>query len=62
MISRARHAARFSPVLLEDWELPMVGGRSALMAKYGIIGWWSHVRREDERGCVGVMGSASRVG
>ena len=33
VISRARHAAKFSPVLLEDGELPMVGGRSAVMAK-----------------------------
>ena len=37
-ISSARHVARFSPVLLEEGELPMVGGRSAAMAKYGIIG------------------------
>ena len=36
--SRARQAARFSPVLLEDWEFPIAGGRSALMAKYGIMG------------------------
>ena len=36
--SRARQAARFSPVLLEDAELPMVGGRSLLIAKYGTIG------------------------
>ena len=38
VISRARHVARFSPVLLEEGELPMVGGRSAEMAKYGIMG------------------------
>ena len=62
MISRARHTARFSPVFLEDWELPMVGVRSALVAKYGIIGWCSHVGREGERGSVTVMGSASRSG
>ena len=36
--SRARQAAKFSPVLLEDWEFPIVGGRSVFMAKYGIIG------------------------
>ena len=38
VISSARHVARFSPVLLEEGELPMVGGRSAEMAKYGIMG------------------------
>ena len=38
VISRARQAARFSPVLLEDGEFPIVGGRSLLIAKYGIIG------------------------
>ena len=26
VISRARHTVIFSPVLLEGWELPMVGG------------------------------------
>ena len=31
--SRARQAARFSPVLLEDGEFPIAGGRSAVMAK-----------------------------
>ena len=36
--SRARQAARFSPVLLEDGEFPIVGGSSILIAKYGIIG------------------------
>ena len=36
--SRARQAARFSPVLLEDGEFPTVGGRSLVMAKYGIMG------------------------
>ena len=38
VISRARQAARFSPVLFEDVEFPIVGGRSLLIAKYGIIG------------------------
>ena len=38
VILRARQAARFSPVLLEDGEFPIVGGRSLLIAKYGIIG------------------------
>ena len=33
VISRARQAARFSPVLLEDGEFPIAGGRSAVMAK-----------------------------
>ena len=36
--SRVMQAARFSPVLLEDGEFPIVGGRSFLIAKYGIIG------------------------
>ena len=31
--SRARQAARFSPVLLEDGKFPMAGGRSVVMAK-----------------------------
>ena len=38
VISRARQAARFSPVLLENGEFPIVGGSSLLIAKYGIIG------------------------
>ena len=36
--SRARQATRFSPVLLEDGEFPIAGERSAVMAKYGIMG------------------------
>ena len=31
--SRASHVARFSPVLFEEGELPMCGGRRAAMAK-----------------------------
>ena len=61
--SRARQAARFSPVLLEDWEFPIAGGRSALMAKYGIMGLCS---QEGGRGVsfraggIGVIGSTVR--
>ena len=64
--SRARQAARFSPVLLEEGKFPIVGGRSMFMAKYGIMGWCS---QEGGRGVsfgvgddIGVMGSAVRSG